>query len=80
MAKNTLFSITGLTNKEAEEKRSQFGLNKLQTKKKKPLILLFFAQFCDLMILILLIAVNVAGSIGERRARKKTAGYVRGGK
>ena len=38
---------------------------------------------CTLLIfaiLILLIAVNVAGSIGERRARKKTAGYVRGGK
>lgn len=38
---------------------------------------------CTLLIfaiLILLIAVNVAGSIGERRARKKTADYVRGGK
>ncbi|MBE6589180.1 MAG: ABC transporter permease [Ruminococcaceae bacterium] len=38
---------------------------------------------CTLLIfaiLILLIAVNVAGSLGERRARKKAVGYGMGGK
>ena len=47
---------TGLSSKEASERMLKYGLNKLQEKKKKSPILIFFSNFNDPMIFILLAA------------------------
>lgn len=46
----------GLSTKEAGERMVKYGLNKLEEKKKKPLILVFLSNFNDPMIFILLAA------------------------
>ena len=50
----------GLTQAEAERRLTAFGENKLEEKKKKPLIVRFFEQFKDAMIIILLIAAVIS--------------------
>ena len=50
----------GLTQTEAERRLTAFGENKLEEKKKKPLIVRFFEQFKDAMIIILLIAAVIS--------------------
>ena len=49
-------SETGLTQEEASKRQIEYGFNKLEEKKKKPLILVFLSQFNDPMIFILLAA------------------------
>ena len=46
----------GLSSQEASERMLKYGLNKLEEKKKKPLILIFLSNFNDPMIFILLAA------------------------
>ncbi len=46
----------GLTEAEAELRLAKFGRNTLQEGKKRSIVALFFAQFCDLMTLILISA------------------------
>lgn len=53
-------SALGLTSKEAVKRQTQWGTNCLETKKSKSLISRFFAQFCDFMIIILMIAAIVS--------------------
>ncbi|MBE5737634.1 MAG: calcium-translocating P-type ATPase, PMCA-type [Clostridiales bacterium] len=50
----------GLTNEQVEQKRNEFGLNKLQEKKKKSIFAKFLEQFKDVMIIILLLAAVVS--------------------
>ncbi len=50
----------GLSNKQVEENRSRFGRNKLKDHKKVSIIVKFFMQFNDFMIVILLIAAAVS--------------------
>jgi P-type Ca2+ transporter type 2C len=57
--------FSGLTAMEAEERMEKYGPNQLAEKKKKPVWLLFLAQFKDVMILILLAAAVVSGIIGD---------------
>jgi len=52
--------VTGLTTAQVEEKRAQFGENKLKEKKKKSIFARFFEQFKDVMIIILLIAAAIS--------------------
>ena len=56
-------SETGLTNEEASRRQIQYGFNKLEEKKKKPLILVFLSQFNDPMIFILLAAAVLSVGI-----------------
>ncbi|GAA0881137.1 cation-translocating P-type ATPase [Algoriphagus jejuensis] len=56
---------TGLTTYEAEKRIVEFGANALQEKKKKPIWLVFLAQFKDFMILILAAAAVVSGIVGD---------------
>ncbi len=46
----------GLSTKEAKDRQQIYGKNMLTAKKGKPLILKFFAQFADFMIIILIFA------------------------
>lgn len=47
---------TGLSSKEVEEKRVQYGSNQLEGGKRKSLVLKIFEQLTDILILILLVA------------------------
>lgn len=51
---------TGLTQAQVDEKRAEFGLNKLKEKKKKSIFAKFMEQFKDAMIIILLLAAVVS--------------------
>ena len=50
----------GLTAEQVAARRAQYGENKLDERKKKPLVVRFFEQFKDVMIIILLIAACVS--------------------
>ena len=52
--------VNGLTAAQVEEKRAQFGENKLKEKKKKSFFARFLDQFKDVMIIILLIAAAIS--------------------
>lgn len=51
---------TGLTSKEAEKRQKEWGKNCLESKKKKSLLARFLSQFCDFMILILMVAAVIS--------------------
>lgn len=57
-------SAKGLTTKMAEERLAKDGLNELQEGKQKSIWMIFFAQFKDIMILILLSAALISGLMG----------------
>ena len=56
-------SETGLSEEEASRRQIEYGFNKLEEKKKKPLILVFLSQFNDPMIFILLAAAVLSIAI-----------------
>ena len=55
----------GLTNEEVVTRLEQHGLNELKEGEKKSALLMFFAQFKDFMMLILLAATLISGFLGE---------------
>lgn len=61
---NTDFSA-GLTSEDASKRRKQFGKNELDEGEKQSALLLFFSQFKDFMVLVLLAATLVSGLLGE---------------
>lgn len=60
-----VFTDKGLSHKQVEERRKQYGLNTLQLEKKQPIWIIFVKQFQDFMVLILLAATLIAGMLGE---------------
>jgi len=58
-------SETGLAREEARRRLERFGLNELIEKERKSAWVMFFDQFKDFMIVVLLAAAVVAGLIGE---------------
>ncbi len=58
-------STTGLTSSEAELRLKKNGPNELRQKKKKSLFGLFFNQFKDFMIVVLIAAAVISGIIGD---------------
>ncbi|WP_409292166.1 cation-translocating P-type ATPase [Peribacillus sp. SCS-37] len=55
----------GLTDNEALERQRKKGFNELQEGEKQSALLLFFAQFKDFMVLVLLAATLISGLLGE---------------
>ena len=55
----------GLTNSEAEARLKQFGLNELEKKKKPTAIKIFFSQFTDFIVLVLIAATVISFFLGE---------------
>ncbi|MFS0782365.1 cation-translocating P-type ATPase [Bacillus sp. 1P06AnD] len=55
----------GLQSKEAEKRVQLNGLNELDEGEKQSALLLFFAQFKDFMVIILLAATLISGLLGE---------------
>ncbi|WP_077596375.1 cation-translocating P-type ATPase [Oceanobacillus kimchii] len=60
-----VISNRGLNNKQAVERRKQHGENILESKKQVSNWILFFKQFQDFMVLVLLAATLIAGLLGE---------------
>jgi Ca2+-transporting ATPase len=56
---------TGLSEKEAEARLQKYGPNKLQGRKKKTILQLFFAQLKDTLIYVLFGAVIITIFLGE---------------
>jgi Ca2+-transporting ATPase len=56
---------TGLSKTEAQKRLTQFGLNELQKEKRASPIRMFFEQFTDILIIILLIATALSVAVGE---------------
>lgn len=56
---------TGLSAQLAEERRKKVGRNELSEGEKQSAILLFFSQFKDFMVLVLLAATLISGLLGE---------------
>lgn len=56
---------TGLSEKDSQRKLKATGYNQLQEAKKPSSLLVFFAQFKDFMVLVLLAATLLSGLLGE---------------
>ncbi|MTI48183.1 MAG: calcium-transporting P-type ATPase, PMR1-type [Firmicutes bacterium] len=56
---------TGLSLEEVEKRKNLHGLNKLKTQEGESLLKKFFNQFKDFMVIILIIAAIISGSLGE---------------
>lgn len=55
----------GLTEEEATKRRKQYGYNELDEGEKQSALLLFFNQFKDFMVIVLLAATLISGLLGE---------------
>lgn len=55
----------GLTENEVKKRRKQYGYNELKEGEKQSALLLFFSQFKDFMVLVLLAATLISGLLGE---------------
>ena len=55
----------GLTERQVEEKRKKYGVNRLEEQKKKSILIKFLEQFKDFMIIILLIAAVVSAVVAK---------------
>jgi Ca2+-transporting ATPase len=55
----------GLMSEEVQKRRGQYGLNELKEGKRKTAIQVFFEQFKDFLIIILIIAALISAFLGE---------------
>ncbi|MCU0640851.1 MAG: cation-translocating P-type ATPase [Candidatus Margulisbacteria bacterium] len=55
----------GISTAEAKSRLEQYGPNQLTEKRSKPLVAIFFSQFKDFLIMILLLAAVISGFLGE---------------
>ena len=65
-------SKDGLTEEEVQKRLKNYGLNKLIETKKKSLIVKFFEQFKNIMLIILLIAALVSGFVSIKTGESFT--------
>ena len=63
-ALNTDLSV-GLTSSDVKKRQNQYGHNELEEGEKQSALLLFFSQFKDFMVLVLLAATLISGILGE---------------
>ena len=59
-ALNTDLSL-GLTSTDVKKRQHQYGYNELEEGEKQSALLLFFSQFKDFMVLVLLAATLISG-------------------
>ncbi|MHC1685111.1 MAG: cation-translocating P-type ATPase [Clostridiaceae bacterium] len=55
----------GLTSEEVEKRREQFGFNELEEGKRKSPLQVFFDQFKDFLVIILLVAAIISAFLGK---------------
>ncbi|RUL52208.1 calcium-translocating P-type ATPase, PMCA-type [Lysinibacillus antri] len=58
-------SMNGLSTEGVRSRQQQYGFNELQEGKRKTIVQLFFEQFKDFLVIILLIAAIISGFLGE---------------
>ncbi|MFB1035385.1 MAG: cation-transporting P-type ATPase [Sinobacterium sp.] len=58
-------SANGLTSQNAQQRLQQNGPNVIPSKKTRSIWQLFFKQFADFMIMVLIVAALISGLIGE---------------
>lgn len=58
-------TVNGISRKEAEERRRRYGENRLSEGERVSLLSLFFDQFRDFMVLVLMAATLISGLLGE---------------
>ncbi|HMK03169.1 MAG TPA: cation-translocating P-type ATPase [Ferruginibacter sp.] len=63
--KETGSNAGGLNDAEAKQKSAEHGKNELEAKKKLSPVVIFFRQFVDVMILVLILAAGISWFIGE---------------
>jgi len=56
---------TGISEKEAQQRLSQYGSNVVETEEEEPLWMKFFEQFQDPMIILLLASAGVSFILGQ---------------
>lgn len=56
---------SGLSDSEVEERLREYGPNEIREEKQKTLVERFFHQFKDVMVIILVVAAVLSGSLGE---------------
>src|SRR3972149_1783290 len=59
----------GLSADESQKRLSQYGYNRLEEKPGKSPLLIFFEQFTNILILILIVAAVISAFIGEMARR-----------
>ncbi len=66
--------VYGLSEKEAEKRQKEYGVNQLQEKKRTNIFIRFLLQFNDFMIIALIVAAGVSAAIsyieGTRRIHR----------
>lgn len=65
IAKYAVDISSGLSEKEVQKRQAEYGLNKLQTYKRKSVFLLFVSQLRDTLIYVLMGAVAITMAMGE---------------
>ncbi len=63
---------TGITEAEVDKRIKKYGLNKLKEEKKKGILLKFFGQFKDIMIIILIIAAILSAVVSITKGESMT--------
>ncbi len=58
-------TASGLSHAQAEERLAQYGQNRITERQKRTPLLMFFDQFRDFMIIVLIAAAIIAGFLGE---------------
>ncbi|MBI4826583.1 MAG: cation-translocating P-type ATPase [Nitrospirae bacterium] len=58
-------SLQGISSEEADKRLGEYGPNELKEKAKKTPLMMFFDQFKDFMIMVLIAAAVISGFIGE---------------
>ncbi|MBN2403028.1 MAG: cation-translocating P-type ATPase [Spirochaetes bacterium] len=58
-------SHTGLSSEDAEQRLQKYGLNELEHEKKTPPWVMFFGQFKNILIIILIAAIILSALVGE---------------
>jgi len=58
-------SLKGISSEEAEKRLLEYGPNELKEKEKRTIFMMFLDQFKDFMILILIAAAVISGTVGD---------------
>ncbi len=58
-------TVKGISSEEAEKRLTEYGPNQLEEKKGKSLLRIFVDQFCDFLVIILIISAFISGILGD---------------